>query len=235
MEFSVIDCNEDPMIPDQGRGLGFIQALAGWTRGRDYEFVRFDAIPSRLHDLMQCRGLIISGSRFDLALPDGCFDRRCYQMMIPAFQLIRDFPKPVLGICFGHQLMALGDEFDPGRMGFSQLQIRNMDNPRDRHQVALLRMKGPLRFMEQRDFWVQYNHKQEVLMNDGLLKYYEIVAGSDRCPVEIMQHRSREWFGVQFHPEIGKATQDGEKARHEDAEKDGQALLQKFVHYCSRR
>ncbi len=232
MEFAVIDCNERPMVPDQGRGLGFIRALAGWTRERDYDFVRYDAIPSRLPDLLQCDGLILSGSRFDLARLDGSFDRGCYQTMIPVFRLIREFPGPVLGICFGHQLMALADEFDPGREEFSQLRIRNMDNPRDKHQVALVSMKGPLRFMKQRDFWAQYNHKQEVLKNDGLLKYYEIIAGSERCPVEIMQHRSREWFGVQFHPEIGKPTQDGEKARHESAEKDGQALLEKFVHYC---
>ncbi len=72
-------------------------------------------------------------------------------------------------------------------------------------------------------------------MNEGLLKYYEIIAGSDRCAVEIMQHRSREWFGMQFHPEIGKVTQDGEKARHGDAEKDGQALLQSFVRYSLDR
>ncbi len=232
MDFAVIDCNENPMIPDQGRGLGFVHALAGWTRVKDYEFVRVEAIPSRLSDLMQCRGLILSGSRFDLAQPDGRFDRGCYQVMAPVFQLIRDFPGPVLGICFGHQLMALADEFDPGRTEFGRLRIRNMKNPRDRHQVALVRMKGPLRFMEQKDFWAQYNHKQEVLLNDGLLEYYEVVAGSDPCPVEIMQHRCREWFGVQFHPEIGKPTQDGEKARHESAEKDGQALLQKFVQYC---
>ncbi len=231
MKFAVIDCNENAMVPDHGRGQGFIQALSGWEVGRDYEFVRFDAVSSRQQELLQCNGLILSGSRFDLAQPNGEVNRECYRMMIPVFRLIRDFSKPVLGICFGHQLLALGDEFDPERTAFGRLKIRNMDHPRDRHQVALVSMNGPLRFMGQRNLWVQFNHRQEVLRNEGLSEYYEVVAGSDRCGVEIMQHRSRQWFGVQFHPEIGKGTQDGEKARHADAEKDGQAILQGFVRH----
>jgi GMP synthase-like glutamine amidotransferase len=131
--------------------------------------------------------------------------------------------------------MALGDEFDRCRTDFGELRIGNMLTPRDRHRVALVRMNRPLRFLGQRDLWVQYNHKQEVILNGGLLKYYEIIAGSEQCPVEIMQHHSREWYGVQFHPEVGKETQEGEVARHGAAVQDGQTLLQEFVCYCLRR
>lgn len=183
---------------------------------------------------MRCRGLILSGSIFDLALPDGGFDRGLYQKMAPVFRLIRDFRGPVLGICFGHQLMALGDEFDPDRTGFGLLHIRNMQVPQDRHKVVLVRMNQSLRFMHQRELWAQFNHKQEVLPNDGLLAYYEIIAGSDQCPVEIMQHKTRDWFGVQFHPEIGKETRAGEIGRHQAAVTDGQTFLQEFVRYCLR-
>jgi GMP synthase-like glutamine amidotransferase len=234
MEFAIIDCNVHPMSPDQGRGLGFIQALNGWTRGTDYDFIRYDGITARLSEARTCRGLILSGSVHDLALPDDSFDRSCYQQMIPVFQLIRDFRGPVLGICFGHQLMALGDDFDEGRIEFGGLRIRNMRIPRDRHRILLVRMNASLRFMNQRELWVQYNHRQEVLLNDELLEYYDIIAGSDQCPVEIMQHRSREWFGVQFHPEIGKDTQEGEISRHRAAVEDGQTLLQAFVRYALR-
>lgn len=44
MEFTIIDCNEHPMNPGQGRGLGFVQALSGWTMGKNYEFARYEDI-----------------------------------------------------------------------------------------------------------------------------------------------------------------------------------------------
>ncbi len=235
MKFAVVDCNEEPMSPEYGRGQGFAQALDGWELGNEYRFVRYDGIQGCMDELLQCRGLILSGSVFDLADRHGRFDQARYRMMTPAFELIRRSCEPVLGICFGHQLMALADEFDPERADFGELRVGNMTVPRDKHRVALVRMNRPLRFLNQRDLWVQYNHKQEVILSDGLMKYYEIIAGSEQCPVEIMQHRSREWYGVQFHPEVGKDTQEGEITRHDAAIEDGKTLLQEFVGYCLRR
>jgi GMP synthase-like glutamine amidotransferase len=234
MEFAVIDCNVHPMNPGNGRGQGFVQALDSWTLGNHYEFVRHDHVASRMYDLLKCRGLIVSGSAFDLALQDGSFDRERYQTMIPIYRLMREIQAPVLGICFGHQLMALGDEFDPDRTDFGELRISNMQVPRDKHRVVLVRMNRPLRFMAQRDLWTQFNHKQEVTMNDGLLKYYDIIGGSEQCAVEMMQHKTREWFGVQFHAEIGKETQTGEIGQHDAAVRDGKMLMQEFARYCLR-
>jgi GMP synthase-like glutamine amidotransferase len=235
MEFAVIDCNLEPMNPGNGRGRGFVQALDSWTLGKEYELVRYDHIPSRIQELLKCRGLILSGSAFDLALSNGRFDRVCYQTMIPMYRLMREIKAPVLGICFGHQLMALGDEFDPDRTDFGELRISNMLVPRIKHCVALVRMKRSLRFMAQRDLWVQFNHKQEVMRNDGLLKYYNITGSSELCAVEMMEHKTREWFGVQFHPEIGKETQTGEIGQHDAAIRDGKLLMQEFVRYCLLR
>jgi GMP synthase-like glutamine amidotransferase len=234
MEFAVIDNNKSPMVPDRGRGQGFVQRLAGWTLGKDYEFVCYDNIAARLHDVMRCRGLILSGSGFDFALPDDGFDRELFRKMTPVFELIRAFPGPVLGICFGHQLMALGEEFQPDRTGFGRLRIRNMQYPRNRHTVLPIRMNIPLRFLDQRTLWAQFHHKQEVVLNDDFLQYFDITGQSNQCPVQMMQHKSREWFGVQFHPEIGMDTEAGEIPRHDDAEQDGKTLLQEFVQYCQR-
>lgn len=187
--------------------------------------------------MLKCRGLILTGSVFDLAKPDGSFDRDRYLIMAPVCALMREMPAPVLGICFGHQLMALADEFDPARTDFGELRIANMKEPRNRHCVALVRMTRPMRFMETmetRDLWTQFNHKQEVILNDGLLRYYDIIGGSAQCPVEMMEHKTREWFGVQFHPEIGKETQTGEVRQHAAAVRDGKILMQQFVRYCLR-
>jgi GMP synthase (glutamine-hydrolysing) len=232
MEFAVIDNNVHPMKPDSGRGLGFIRALSEWEAGKQYEFVRYEEIARRFDVLLNCRGLILTGSAFDLALDNGELNRELYERMAPQIKLMRDTRRPVLGICYGHQLMALGDEFQSGRTGFGQVLIGNMANPQNKYLVTKVCMTGPLRFLEQRELWVQFNHKQEVVRNAGLLNYYDVLAGSDRCPVQIIQHKSRDWFGVQFHPEVGKPTEAGEIAQEDAAIRDGQALLQAFVHYC---
>lgn len=232
MKIAIIDNNVDAMQRDNGRGLGFIQALTAAAPESDYEFVRCESIAARRADLKQCRGLILSGSRLDFARADNQFDRETYQKMIPEFQLLRDFNGPVLGICFGHQLLALADEFDEQRDTFGELRVQNMLHPEDDYMVMPIRMNSPLRFMNERELWVQHNHKQEVVLNDGLLKYFDVIAGSGRCLVNIMQHKSRDWFGVQFHPEVGRASKKGTVSRHEAAVQDGQLLMCDFVRYC---
>jgi len=232
MLFAVIDNNVNPMTPEQGRGRGFVEALDDWVRGKDYEFIRYDRIETAAQAAMLCRGLILSGSRYDFARPDDSLDPDTYRRMTPELRLLRDFDGPVLGICFGHQLLALAEEFKMGRTEFGQLRIRNMRVAEDDGLVARLRLESRLRFTAQDELWVQNNHKQEVVPSDALLEHFDLLSRSDLCPVQIMQHRARDWFGVQFHPEIGRDSRQGETDRHHDAVRDGYALIREFVRYC---
>jgi len=220
------------MQRDRGRGRGFMHALTAAAPESDYEFIRCESINVRAADLKKCRGLILSGSRLDFAGPDNRFDRDTYRKMIPEFQLLRDFAGPVLGICFGHQLLALADEFDERRDDFGELRVQNMTDPEDDYMVMQIRMDSAPRFMSTSELWVQQSHKQEVVLNDGLLEYFDVLAGSDRCPVNIMQHKTRNWFGVQFHPEVGKDSKKGDVSHHDDAVKDGRLLMSSFAGYC---
>jgi GMP synthase (glutamine-hydrolysing) len=152
--------------------------------------------------------------------------------MGPEFQLIREFDGPVLGICFGHQLMALAEDYRSERTDFGGLRINNMRHPETDYLVVPISMRAPFRFLTASELWVQHNHRQEVTLNEPLRQFFEVIAGSDRCPVGMMQHKTREWYGVQFHPEIGRTSQRGEVGRHQDAVRDGQLLMQNFVRYC---
>lgn len=232
MRFAVIDNNRESMGPDNGRRRGFVQALEPWEFGEDYEFVRYDQIPARLGDLKSCRGLILSGSVFDFATPDEQFDRCTYEKMIPEFRLLLDSPRPVLGICFGHQLLALVEEFEEKRTNFGRLRVNNMSQPESDYLVMPIRMNSGLRFMGRKDLWVQHNHKQEVTCNEALQSYFDVIGGSDQCRVTMMQHKTRDWFGVQFHPEVGRESKQGEISRHNSAVRDGYTLIRDFIGYC---
>ena len=106
-------------------------------------------------------------------------------------------PKPILGICMGHQLMAhvLGGKVDKGssaEYGVSEIVV-------DDASSILAGM--PPKFQA----WV--SHFDEVKkMPDG----FRSLAHSDTCKVEAMVHEKLPLFGVQFHPEVWH-TQGGEK------------------------
>jgi GMP synthase-like glutamine amidotransferase len=234
MLFAVIDNNREPMNPSAGRGGGFARALSAWKFGEDYEFIRYSGLAARRRELENCRGLILSGSAFDFALPDGSLDRGLYETMSPQFELMHAFRGPILGICFGHQLMAMADEFEPGRNAFGGLRVRDMARSSEKLAVLRIHLASPLRFSNQSELWVQFSHKQEVVLNDVLAGYFDILAGSNFCPVYVLQHRTREWFGVQFHPEIGLPSKSGALDRHREAIRDGKSVLDRFVRYCLR-
>lgn len=106
-------------------------------------------------------------------------------------------PKPILGICMGHQLMAhaLGGKVDKGASAEYGVSEITVDEP----DILLEGM--PPKFQA----WV--SHFDEVKkMPDG----FRSLAHSDTCKVEAMRHEKLPLFGVQFHPEVWH-TQNGER------------------------
>jgi GMP synthase (glutamine-hydrolysing) len=104
---------------------------------------------------------------------------------------------PILGICFGHQMIAqvFGAKVEKGKSaeyGTSEIIV-------DEPDIILSGM--PKRFTA----WV--SHFDEV---KELPKGFIALAHSDTCPIEAMRHESRPIFSVQFHPEVWH-TQDGER------------------------
>lgn len=95
---------------------------------------------------------------------------------------------PVLGICFGHQLIAkaFGSKVirRERRLGFSDI-VKVKDNPI--FTGIPPRWKSPV-----------YHQDRAELVPDG----FELTAKSDYCTVQAMAHRDLPIWTVQFHPEI---------------------------------
>ncbi len=96
---------------------------------------------------------------------------------------------PILGICVGHQFMALhfGGKAGPARVpeyGKAELTVTE---PND------LFKELPDRFT------VWESHNDEVL---ELPKGFVVLAHSKDCAIEAMRHKSKPLYGVQFHPEV---------------------------------
>ncbi len=132
---------------------------------------------------------------------------------------------PVLGICYGMQTMAeqLGGRVegsDIREFGYAEVTVESdlaqaTNNSADTRHDAFF---GDLhdRRNDAResllDVWMSHGDKV-VAIPDG----FRITASTPSCPIAAMADEARDFYGVQFHPEVTHSKQGG-------------ALLQRFVH-----
>jgi GMP synthase (glutamine-hydrolysing) len=111
--------------------------------------------------------------------------------------LAGELVRPLLGICYGHQLLGYlsGAKVEKGQnaeYGISEIFVDETDT---------LFKDVPKRF----NAWV--SHFDEVKDNP---RGFEVLAHSTTCAIEAMRHEELEIFGVQFHPEVWH-TEHGER------------------------
>ena len=110
---------------------------------------------------------------------------------------------PVLGICYGMQTMAaqLGGEVVSSSIrefGYAQLQV-------DETCPLFANSKGPL------DVWMSHGDKLTELPAG-----FHVIGTTNNAPIAAIADDSREFYGVQFHPEVTHTP-------------EGMAILRRFV------
>jgi GMP synthase (glutamine-hydrolysing) len=115
------------------------------------------------------------------------------------FDIIRNAPQPILGVCGGHQQIALA-------YGASVNVIRRLE-PGEGYD-GCLRERGFFEVLTDgkalfaglpRSVTVWHSHYDEVKeLPPGFVR----TASNQTCAIQAMQHTSRPVFGVQFHPEL---------------------------------
>lgn len=144
----------------------------------------------------QPKGIILSGG------PNSVYDSD-YQADLGVF----DLGVPVLGICYGMQFMAhhLGGEVSPGNQReFGYAQVETQDNALSR---GIYDTQNP----DTLDVWMSHGDKVSKLPEG-----FRAVGHTPSCPIAMMEHSEKRFYGVQFHPEVTHT-------------KQGRALLNRFV------
>lgn len=140
-------------------------------------------------------GVVLSGGpesvtgSFTPRVPDSVFSYGC----------------PVLGICYGMQAMAeqLGGKVSPGdkrEFGYAQVALtapsqllEGIEDHLTDEQVALL------------DVWM--SHGDQV---SRVPASFKVIASTDNCSIAGMADEARQFYGIQFHPEVSH-TRQGER------------------------
>src|SRR5437588_10225579 len=170
----------DEIIPILDFGAQYAQLIARRVREKGVysELVRPDISFDDLKKLNP-KGLILSGgpsSVYEPNAPKG--DPRIFDLGVP-----------VLGICYGMQLGAqiLGGQVKPAKAreyGRAKLQIQS-DDPFV-HGLP-----------KETTVWMSHGDQVHELPGDFLP-----LATTPTCPYAAARHKSRPFYGVQFHPEV---------------------------------
>lgn len=108
----------------------------------------------------------------------------------PLEKLLLETDKPLLGVCYGHQALAQawGAKLVKKEMFEAEATIRT------NNRYGLIEELGLF-------FNVAESHSVHIVNNRKLKKNFEVLAYSDSCDVEVIKHKERPLWGVQFHPE----------------------------------
>ena len=118
-------------------------------------------------------------------------DRRLFDGVV---NLIRTCELPTLGICFGHQLLCWAFGAKVGSLNQPVL---------DRFEaVRVAELNGIFDgFRKDQTVPLSENHFDYVLKENLSEAGFILLADSASCDVEAVKHKSKPFWGVQFHPE----------------------------------
>lgn len=127
-------------------------------------------------------------------------------------ELVFDFGVPVLGICYGMQAMAeqLGgavESSDKREFGYARVQVTGSCTLLDGIEDHVGEDGNGLL-----DVWMSHGDKVTELPAG-----FQISASTDSAPIAAIADDSRNFYGVQFHPEVTHTLQ-------------GQRIISRFVH-----
>ena len=125
-------------------------------------------------------GVIISGSPLLVTDPG-------MEQHLSKFQFLESYKKPIFGICFGHQVLGL----QYGAIGILGEAING-------DELVTILKPSPLFEGVTKQALFSQNHRESVTLPED----FELLATSASCQNEAMRHKTKLFFGVQFHPEV---------------------------------
>jgi len=167
--------------------IGIIDCGTLWLKEIEKNLTKLDKSFKviKLANIKKCdfgkfSGIIISGAPILLT-------KAKTQKYVELFKFIKIVKVPVLGICFGHQIMGLvyGAKIDIGKKINKKEQIEIT-----KREKLFWGVKDKNLFRE--------NHCEFITLPNNFF----LLAKSKSCCNEAMKHKKKKLYGIQFHPEM---------------------------------
>ena len=145
----------------------------------------------KLKDIDQTiKGIILSGGPLNVyQINKYSFDKKIINLNIP-----------ILGICFGHQILS---KLNGGRVKQSKHREFGLANIYKKNESLLIKNF----FNKQKSKKVWMSHADQV---SKLPKNFKVIASSTNSKFAIVENKLKKFYGIQFHPEVTH-TENGKK------------------------
>ena len=136
------------------------------------------------------KGIILSGGPLNVyQINKYSFDKRIIQKGVP-----------VLGICFGHQIIS---KLNGGKVRQSKYREFGLANISKKNNSLLIKNL----FKKKKLIKVWMSHADQV---SKLPKNFKVIASSENSKFAVVENKLKNYYGVQFHPEVTH-TENGKK------------------------
>ncbi|HYJ84668.1 MAG TPA: gamma-glutamyl-gamma-aminobutyrate hydrolase family protein [Pyrinomonadaceae bacterium] len=183
----------DNTIDGQGASPRELRAALGRVaEGAEILTEPFHAVSLKRVKSLKPSHIILSGQSHP-------WDQYSQESLSGVFEVIKKARQPTLGVCGGHQQIAIAygapvdlmARLEPGE-GYEGAKRERGYFPVETNRKGIF--KGLPSVI---DVW--HSHFDEV---KKLPKGFVSAASNETCPIQAMQHNERPLFGVQFHPEL---------------------------------
>ncbi|MGD0994267.1 MAG: gamma-glutamyl-gamma-aminobutyrate hydrolase family protein [Candidatus Bathyarchaeia archaeon] len=154
----------------------------------EYTVIQFRDVDEGYHVEKDVDCVVISGSAARIVNPS---HRHMFEGVV---NLIKTCNLPILGICYGHQLLCwafgakVGSLPQPVFDQFEKVRVVDVDEI----------FAG---FAKHNTIQLSESHYDYVLKESLDAAGFLLLADSASCEVEAVKHKSKPFYGVQFHPE----------------------------------
>jgi len=143
------------------------------------------------------------------------WDKYSPESLAGVFEVIQRASQPILGVCGGHQQIALAYGSEVGLMERLEPGEGYEGAKRERGFLPINNTGEGLFKGLPSEVTVWHNHCDEVKeLPDG----FRATASNETCRIQAMQQKGRRLYGVQFHPEL-----------FDEAHPEGQQIVENFL------